>query len=118
MFRRGVQRNLTQAVVFDEAHRASRLKLLPTMAKECRKYGLALIVASQEARDFDSSLYAAIASYLALRVTENDARVIARLVSVSSTKARVVDRLKQLPKFHALYFTEGESRPVQIALTP
>jgi len=118
MFRRGVQRHLTHAVVFDEAHRASRLKLLPTMAKECRKYGLALIVASQEARDFDSSLYASIASYLALRVTENDARVIARLVSVSGTKARVVDRLKQLPKFHALYFTEGESRPVQIALTP
>ena len=58
------------------------------------------------------------ASYLALRVTENDARVIARLVSVSGTKVRVVDRLKQLPKFHALYFTEGKSRPVQIALTP
>ncbi len=118
MFRRGVQRHLTHAVVFDEAHRASRLKLLPTMAKECRKYGLALIVASQEARDFDSSLYAAIANYLTLRVTENDARVIARLVSVSGTKARVVDRLKQLPKFHALYFTEGASRPVQIALRP
>jgi DNA phosphorothioation-dependent restriction protein DptH len=100
-------------VVFDEAHRASRLKLLPTMAKECRKYGLALIVASQEARDFDSSLYAAIASYLALRVTENDARVIAKLVSVSATEARVIDRLKQLPKFHGLYFTEGGAHPHQ-----
>jgi DNA phosphorothioation-dependent restriction protein DptH len=118
MFRRGLQPRLTHAVVFDEAHRAARLRLLPTMAKECRKYGLALIVASQEARDFDNSLYAAIASYLALRVTENDARVIARLVSVSGMEARVVDRLKQLPKYHALYFTEGESRPVQLALTP
>jgi hypothetical protein len=52
MFRRGRQERLTHAVIFDEAHRASRLKLLPTMAKECRKYGLALIVASQQARDF------------------------------------------------------------------
>ena len=51
MFARGRQERLTHAIVFDEAHRAGRLKLLPTMAKECRKYGLALIVASQEARD-------------------------------------------------------------------
>jgi DNA phosphorothioation-dependent restriction protein DptH len=56
MFRRGRQERITHAVIFDEAHRASRLRLLPTMAKECRKYGLALIVASQEARDFDSGL--------------------------------------------------------------
>jgi len=118
MFRRGLQPHLTHAVVFDEAHRASRLKLLPTMAKECRKYGLALVVASQEARDFDRSLYSAIASYLALRVTENNARVIARLLSISGMERRMVDRLKGLPKFHALYFTEGESRPIQVALTP
>src|SRR5262249_486951 len=116
MFQRGLQKRLTHAVVFDEAHRATRLKLLPTMAKECRKYGLALIVASQEARDFDSSLYAAIASYLALRVTENGGGVIEKLVSVSATEARVIDRLKQLPKFHGLYFTEGEPRPVQVVL--
>ena len=118
MFRRGLQKRLTHAVVFDEAHRASRLKLLPTMAKECRKYGLALILASQEVRDFDPSLYGAIASYLALRVTEKDARVIARFMSISGTEARLVDRLKQLPKYQALYFTEGEPRPAQIALTP
>jgi hypothetical protein len=118
MFRRGLQKQLTHAVVFDEAHRASRLKLLSTMAKECRKYGIALILASQEARDFDSSLYSAVASYLALRLTEHDARIIAKLMSVSGMEARLVDRLKQLPKFHALHFTEGESRPVQIAMTP
>jgi hypothetical protein len=41
-------------MIFDEAHRAARLKLIPTMAKECRKYGLSFVVASQEAKDFDS----------------------------------------------------------------
>jgi len=34
MFRRGVQRRITHALIFDEAHRAARLKLIPTMAKE------------------------------------------------------------------------------------
>ncbi|MCM8595028.1 hypothetical protein [Accumulibacter sp.] len=57
MFRRGTQARITHAVVFDEAHRAARLKLLPTMAKECRKHGLSFVVASQGAKDFDSSLF-------------------------------------------------------------
>lgn len=116
MFRRGRQERLTHAVVFDEAHRASRLKLLPTMAKECRKYGLALIVASQEARDFDPGLFAAIANYLVLRVTDTDARVMARNVAPSNQERRMADRLKNLPKFEALFFAEGQRLPSAVQL--
>lgn len=116
MFRRGRQERLTHAVVFDEAHKASRLKLLPTMAKECRKYGLALIVASQEARDFDSGLFAAIANYLVLRVTDADARAMARNVAPSDQERRVADRLKNLPKFEALFFAEGQRVPLAVRL--
>lgn len=116
MFRRRRQERLTHAVVFDEAHRASRLKLLPTMAKECRKYGLALIVASQEARDFDSGLFAAIANYLVLRVTDTDARVMARNVAPSNQERRMADRLKNLPKFEALFFAEGQRLPAVVQL--
>ena len=116
MFRRGPQETLTHAVVFDEAHRASRLKLLPTIAKECRKFGIALVLASQEARDFDPSLFSAIAGYLALRMTEHDARTIAKMVSASDVEKRVVDRLKQLAKYKALFFTEGSTRPITVAL--
>ncbi len=116
MFKRGPQGALTHAVVFDEAHRASRLKLLPTMAKECRKFGIALVLASQEARDFDASLFSAIASYLALRVTEHDAKTIAKVASASDVEKRVVDRLKQLARYTALFFTEGSSRPITVSL--
>ena len=66
MFRRGPQDRITHVIVFDEAHRAAKLKLIPTMAKECRKFGLALVVASQEVKDFDDSLFTAVASFLAL----------------------------------------------------
>jgi len=117
MFRRGRQETITHAVIFDEAHRAHRLKLIPTMAKECRKYGLALILASQEARDFDSSLYSAIANYLILRVTENDARALARNVAPSDLERRIADRLKQMPKFQAMYFCEGRRMPAQVQLS-
>lgn len=107
MFMRGAQASLTHAVVFDEAHRASRLKLLPTMAKECRKFGLSLIVASQEAKDFSPSLYAAVANYLVLRVTEADAKALAKNVASSSDASSIAGRLKQLAKFTAMFFAEG-----------
>ena len=115
MFLRGAQFSLTHAVIFDEAHRASRLKLLPTMAKECRKFGLMLIVASQEAKDFSPSLYAAVANYLVLRVTETDAKALAKNVVNTSETNNMAGRLKQLAKYTTMFFAEGK-RPVLINL--
>lgn len=107
MFIRRPQPRLTHVVVFDEAHRASRLKLIPTMAKECRKFGLSLVVASQQARDFGRSLYSAIANYLILRVTEADATALARNVAAASDVQRIAGRLKQLNRYTALFVCEG-----------
>jgi len=118
MFRRGLQDHITHAVVFDEAHRAAGLKLIPTMAKECRKYGISLVVASQEAKDFNASLFSAIANYLVLRLTEADAKVLVRNVSSSQQERVLVDKIKQMDRFRALYFCEGKVRPSLVALNP
>ena len=76
MFRRGTQKRMTHAVIFfDAAHRAAKLKLIPTMAKKYRKFGLAFVVASQEAKDFDQSLFTSVANYLALRANETETHV-------------------------------------------
>ena len=91
MFRRGINSRITHALVFDEAHRAAGLKLIPTMAKECRKFGISLVVASQEAKDFNVSLFSAIANYLVLRLTEVDAKALVRNVA-SSQQERASDR--------------------------
>jgi DNA helicase HerA-like ATPase len=84
--------------------------------KECRKYGLALVAASQEARDFDAGLFAAMANYLVLRVTDADARVIVHNVASSEQERRMTDRLKNLPKFEALFFAEGHRSPLAVKL--
>lgn len=118
MFRRGLRDRITHAVVFDEAHRAAGLKLIPTMAKECRKYGISLVVASQEARDFNISLFSAIANYLVLRLTETDAKVLVRNVSSSQQERVLVDKIKQMDRFRALYFCEGKARPSLVVLNP
>jgi len=111
MFRRGIQDRITHAVIFDEAHRAAGLTLIPTMAKECRKYGVSLVVASQEARDFNISLFSAIANYLVLRLTDVDAKALVRNVASSQQERALIDKIKQLDRFKALYFCEGKSKP-------
>jgi len=116
MFRRGVQDRITHALVLDEAHRAARLQLIPTMAKECRKYGISLVLASQEARDFHISLFSAIANYLVLRLTEADARAMAKNVATSDQERLLIDRIKQMERFRAFYCSEGQRKPAPVAL--
>lgn len=94
MFRRGIQSRITHAVVFDEAHHAAKLKLIPTMAKECRKYGISLILALQEAKDFDTSLCSAVANYLVLRLNEVDAKALVRNVASSDQERLLIDKIK------------------------
>ena len=109
---------ITHAVVFDEAHRAADLRLIPTMAKECRKYGISLVLASQEAKDFNISLFSAIANYLVLRLTEADAKALVRNVASSDQERALIDRIKQMDRFKALYFCEGKKKPSPISLLP
>lgn len=116
MFRRGIQDRITHALIFDEAHRAARLQLIPTMAKECRKYGISLVLASQEARDFHISLFSAIANYLVLRLTETDARALAKNVATSDQERTLIDRIKQMDRFRAFYCSEGQRKPVAVRL--
>ena len=116
MFRRGTRDRITHALVFDEAHRAARLRLIPTMAKECRKYGISLVLASQEAKDFNISLFSAIANYLVLRLTEADAKALVRNVASSDQERVLIDKLKQMDRFKALYFCEGKKKPSLVLL--
>jgi DNA phosphorothioation-dependent restriction protein DptH len=118
MFGRGIQDRVTHALVFDEAHRAARLQLIPTMAKECRKYGISLVLASQEVRDFNVSLFSTIANYLVLRLTEVDAKALARNVATSDQERMLIDRIKQMDRFRAFYCSEGVRKPVPVALQP
>lgn len=118
MFRRGLQQQITHAIIFDEAHRAARLKLIPTMAKECRKYGISFVLASQEARDFNASVFSAIANYLILRLNETDAKMLVRNISSSDQERMLVDRIKGMQRFKAMYFDESKRGPSRVALLP
>jgi hypothetical protein len=62
------------------------------------------------------SLFSAIGNYLVLRVTDQDARLLANQSGDSASKSKIADRLKQMPKYHALFFDVDKGRPEYIAL--
>jgi len=107
MSKRGIRDRITHSIIFDEAHRAARMKLIPIMAKECRKFGISLVLASQEARDFDTSVFSAIANYLVFRLNDNDARALVHNVASSSQEKALIDKIKQTEQFRAHYFSEN-----------
>ena len=80
------------------------------------KHGIAFVVAFQEAKDFDPSLFMAVANYLALRLNETDARLIAKTFSASDRVAYYADRIKQMPKYQAMFYGEGLRAPVRTIL--
>lgn len=104
MFIRGEKNNITHTIIFDEAHKASKLSLIGTMAKESRKYGISFIVASQESKDFDSSIYSAIGNHLILKVNEPDAKVLAKNLVPYNEVSNVKSKLITLEKFHGMLF--------------
>lgn len=116
MLARGTQERITHAIIFDEAHKASKLNLLSTMAKEARKFGIAFILASQESRDFEESMYTAVGAYLSLRVNESDAKVMAKVMAASSASRRMADDLKALKRYEGLFYSEGFKAPKHVKL--
>ncbi len=117
MFYRKPQNQISHFIVFDEAHRASRLKLISTMAQECRKYGIGLILASQKAADFQVSVFSLFANYLVLRLTDADARTLVRNVAGSDQERPLIDKIKQMEKYRGLFFSEGRRKPTCINLS-
>lgn len=69
-----------------------------------------------EVKDFDDSIFTAIASYLALRTSETDARKMAKIFAPSDKVALFTDRIKQTEKYRAWFSSEGLREPQQVRL--
>jgi hypothetical protein len=103
MFRRGIQRSITHMIIIDEAHRLSRLKLLPEFAREARKYGIALLLASQRLSDFSDDLISNIGSLLFFRANEDDAKSAGKYLGSAAQAKAWSDQIKQLAPHTAIY---------------
>ncbi len=59
----------------------SKMKLLPKLAAECRKFGISLILASQSAKDFDTALFSKRRKLSAVALADQDAAVLAKNIN-------------------------------------
>lgn len=77
MFQWGQTAELRLAVVLDEAHRLARDVTLPKIMKEGRKYGVAVIVASQGMDDFHRDVLSNAGTKVAFRCNFPESRKVA-----------------------------------------
>ncbi|QYN37777.1 DUF87 domain-containing protein [Pseudonocardia sp. DSM 110487] len=77
MFRWGQTGQLRLAVVLDEAHRLARDVTLPKIMKEGRKYGVAVVVASQGVDDFHKDVLSNAGTKVAFRCNYPQSRTVA-----------------------------------------
>jgi DNA phosphorothioation-dependent restriction protein DptH len=80
MFRWGTTDRLRLAIVLDEAHRLARDITLPKIMKEGRKFGIAVIVASQGMSDFHQDVLANAGTKIIFRTNYPESRKIAGFI--------------------------------------
>jgi len=107
---------LRNAVILDEAHRVAQLSLIPKMMQECRKYGILFILSSQRVEDFDQGVLDSAGNHLYLRVNHPDARRLAAYIGVGSRAGDYMQKLQNLPKYHALFRSEDYQPYVNLLL--
>lgn len=84
MFRWGVADRLRLVIVLDEAHRLARDVTLPKLMKEGRKFGIAVVVASQGLADFHPDVVNNAGTKIAFRANHNESRKIAGFFRMSA----------------------------------
>ncbi len=77
MFKWPQDRTMKLAVVLDEAHRMARDVTLPKLMKEGRKYGMSVVVASQNADDFHKDVLANAGTKIVFRTNYPASRGVA-----------------------------------------
>ncbi len=95
MFRWGQAQQLRLAVVLDEAHRLARDVTLPKIMKEGRKYGVAVVVASQGVEDFNPDVLGNAGTKVAFRCNYPQSRKVAGFLR-GRTGQEMSEALEQL----------------------
>lgn len=107
-------------ILLDEAHRLSFAPSSPVerLLREARKFGLGLILASQQPEDFSPVAFSNTATKLALRTNDEKgtvARQISRAVGYNRQLSQILSRLGSLPRGTACFVRAGRTNFVKIA---
>ena len=106
-------------VVLDEAHKLAFSAGSPAekLLREGRKFGLGLILASQQPEDFSAVAFGNTATKLVFQVSDERSaisRQLAKKVAGSHTFLEISQLITRLPRGTAFFLTENSGRVVQI----
>jgi DNA phosphorothioation-dependent restriction protein DptH len=95
MFHWGNADRLRLAIVLDEAHRLAKDVTLPKLMKEGRKFGIAVIVASQGINDFHQDILSNAGTKVIFRVNYPDSKKVAGFIR-GHAGLDLAERIEQL----------------------
>ena len=88
MLMAGVSKKLRVMAVVDEAHKLCGDETVTALIKEARKYGMGIILSSQETRDFHPSVFANTGTLIGLALEEEDANVMSKYMGLTDKTER------------------------------
>jgi DNA phosphorothioation-dependent restriction protein DptH len=106
-------------VILDEAHKLALVPGSPAekLLREGRKFGLGLILASQQPEDFSSVAFANTATKMVFQIGDDKSvvsRRLARKVVNSHSLAEISELITRLPRGWAYFISENVGRVVRI----
>ncbi len=84
---------LKLAIVLDEAHRLAKDKTLPLIMQEARKFGVAVIVASQNLNHFHENVTGNVGSKIIFRTNDPDSKKVGKMVQWSGDAKQTIEKL-------------------------
>jgi DNA phosphorothioation-dependent restriction protein DptH len=93
MMMKGTSKNLRLMVCVDEAHKLCNDPKITDLAKEARKYGLGLLLSSQETRDFHPSIFANAGTQIVLALEDADAGVMSKVFASDKSQQPAIKKL-------------------------
>lgn len=88
MLMAGMSRALRVVVCIDEAHKLCGDETITSLIKEARKYGLGLLLSSQETRDFHQSVFANAGTIICLALEDIDATEMSKHLGLTDSASK------------------------------
>jgi len=112
MFCWGETDKIRLAVILDETHRLSKDPTLPKIMREGRKFGVVVILASQQVKDFHEDIITNRGTMIAFRCNYPESGKVSNFYGASGKINEVQRQLEHMNVGHALIMLPGGFKPV------
>lgn len=119
LLRQGHSPTMRLAIVVDEAHRIANSQAMGKLLKEARAFGAAVLLSSQEARDFEDTVFSNAGSLLVLKLSETrDSERVGGLLGGSAEAKALGDRIRGLHQFQGLWRNDHYRPFAEVKIVP